>query len=67
MATEKPTKTTRAKKPTVEAIEVVEFNVNKLYKLEAQTGARYLKAGKIYEVTGEIAKELVKKGFAKLV
>ncbi len=67
MATEKPTKTTKAKKTTAAVEEVMEFNVNKLYKLEAQEGARYLKAGKIYEVTGEIAKELVKKGFAKLV
>jgi len=67
MATEKPTKTTKAKKPTTEVVQDIEFNVNELYRLEALKGARYLKAGIIYEVTGEIAKELVKKGFAKLV
>lgn len=42
------------------------FDVNKTYKVEAEKGAKHLIEGRVYEVSGEIARELIKKGVAKL-
>lgn len=44
-----------------------DFDVNKTYSVEGLSGAKHLIKGKIYEVSGEIAKELIKKGVAKIV
>jgi hypothetical protein len=43
------------------------FDVHKIYKVEAVPGAKHLIEGRIYEVTGELARELIKKGVAKLI
>lgn len=43
------------------------FDVNKTYKVEAVPGAKHLIEGRVYEVTGELAKELIQKGVVKLV
>jgi hypothetical protein len=68
MATEK--KTTRKPKQTETVSEPkaeITFVTHKVYKMEALPGAKYLIEGKVYEVSGDIARELHKKGYAKLV
>jgi hypothetical protein len=65
MTTEKKPK--RVSKPkTEEVVQKIEFMPNQLYKMEALKGAKHLIEGQVYEVKGEIAKELYKKGYAKL-
>lgn len=66
MTTEKKPK--RVSKPKVEkTIETIEFSPKKLYKMEALKGAKHLIEGRVYEVYGNIAEELHKKGFAKVL
>jgi hypothetical protein len=63
-------KTTRKVTPKAEVIEPkaeIKFILHKTYKVEALEGAKHLIAGRIYEVSGVIAQELVKKGFVKAV
>lgn len=43
------------------------FDVRKTYKIQATEGNKHLKSGQTYEVTGELAAILVKRGTAKLV
>jgi hypothetical protein len=59
------TKTT-TRKPKAEKTEAPTFELNKVYQMIALKGAKHLVEGKVYELTGEIAKELYKKGYAKL-
>lgn len=68
MATEK--KTTRKPKQTEPKTEVkakVTFVTNGVYKMKALPGAKYLIEGRVYEVSGDIARELYKKGYAEIV
>lgn len=69
-ATTKQTdKATKSLKTTISnKIELpTDFDVNKTYSVEGLSGAKHLIKGQVYEVSGEIAKELIKKGVAKLV
>lgn len=63
----KPTTPKKAVKKEVEVVELPKFDVRKTYKIQATEGNKHLKNGQIYEVTGELAEVLVKRGTAKLV
>lgn len=68
MATER--KTTRKPKTTEPKAELkaeVTFVSHSLYKMKALPNAKHLVAGKVYEVSGILARELYKKGFAEIV
>ena len=63
-------KTTRKPKQTEPKAEVkaeVTFVTSGVYNMKALPGAKYLIEGRVYEVSGDIARELYKKGYAEIV
>lgn len=67
MAEKKTSKKASTPKVKKEKTEETIFLINETYKVEALKGNKHLIEGKVYEVSGEIAKILIDRGLAKLV